>query len=171
MKVRNAMAGPTRVYSIGHSDHPVEAFIALLQQHKIQVLADVRSQPYSRWVPQFNREPLAEAVEAAGLRYVWLGDTLGGRPEDRSLYDGDNPRPNYDRMRESAAYLAGISDLLKLAGQATVAMMCSEGDYHQCHRTLLITPTLLDCGVRVIHILPDGRTVEAVREPEQLSLF
>ena len=164
------MTEPTG-YSIGHSDHAMDNFIALLKQHGIDVLVDVRSQPYSRWVSQFYREILVEAVEAAGLRYVWQGDTLGGRPQDRSLYDEENARPNYDRMRESAAYLAGIDDLLDLAGQATVAMMCSEGDYHHCHRRLLITPTHLDRGVRVIHILPDGRAIEAIKEPEQLTLF
>ncbi len=159
------------VYSIGHSDHDIDDFTALLDQHDIEILADVRSQPYSRWVPQFNRENLAGAVEAAGLRYVWLGDTLGGRPQDISLYESGSDRPDYDRMQETAEFQAGIDDLLELAGQATVAMMCSEGDYTQCHRTLLITPTLLDRDVRVLHILPDGRTVEAVEQPEQLSLF
>lgn len=159
------------VYSIGHSDHAIDDFIGLLKQHGIDVLVDVRSQPYSRWVPQFNRETLAEAVEAAGLRYVWLGDTLGGRPQDQSLYDKDDTRPNYDRVRESAVYQAGIDELVKLAGQAAVAMMCSEGDHRRCHRTLLITPTLLDRDICVIHILPDGHTVKAVKQPEQLSLF
>ena len=159
------------VYSIGHSDHVIDDFVALLKQHGIDALVDVRSQPYSRWVPQFNREALAEAVEAAGLRYVWRGDMLGGRPQDQSLFDGENARPNYDRMAERAEFQAGINQLLELAGQTTVAMMCSEGDYRRCHRTLLITPTLLDHEARVVHILPDGRTIEAVKEPEQLSLF
>ncbi len=159
------------LYSIGHSDHEIDAFIALLKQHDIDVLVDVRSQPYSRWVSQFNRESLVRAVEAAGLRYVWLGDALGGRPGDPSLYDEDRSLPDYDRLREHPAYQSGIDKLLAFADQATVAMMCSEGDYSKCHRTLLITPTLLDRGIRVVHILPDGRTAEAVKEPEQLSLF
>jgi uncharacterized protein (DUF488 family) len=159
------------VFSIGHSDHAIDDFIALLKRCDVGVLADVRSQPYSRWVPQFNRETLAEAVEGAGLCYVWLGDTLGGRPDDRALYDGDSARPNYDRVQATAAYQAGIDQLLELAEHATVAMMCSEGDYHHCHRTLLITPTLLDRNVHVVHILPDGHTVEAIKQPEQLSLF
>jgi uncharacterized protein (DUF488 family) len=160
------------VFSIGHSDHAIDDFVALLKQHGIDALVDVRSQPYSRWVPQFNREALAEAIEAAGLRYVWLGDMLGGRPQDQSLYDGEDARPDYDRMRKRADYQAGIEQLLELAGHAAAAaIMCSEGDYRHCHRTLLITPTLLDRETRVVHILPDGRTVEAIKEPEQLSLF
>jgi uncharacterized protein (DUF488 family) len=159
------------IYSIGHSDHTIEDFVALLQKHAVEGLADVRSQPYSRWVPQFNRETLQWEVEAAGLQYVWLGDTLGGRPPDRALYDSGSDRPNYDRMREDPTYLIGIDQLLALAGQSTVAMMCSEGDYAHCHRTLLITPTLLRRDVRVIHILPDGRTIEATEQPKQLALF
>lgn len=159
------------IFSIGHSDHETEDFIVLLKQHDVETLVDVRSEPYSRWVPQFNRENLAGTVEAAGLRYVWLGESLGGRPKDISLYDSGSERPDYDRMQETKDFQAGIDELLNLAEESTVAMMCSEGDYKQCHRTLLITPTLLDRDVQVLHILPDGRTVEAVREPEQLSLF
>lgn len=167
---RNYMSEVT-VYSIGHSHHAIDDFVALLEQHGVDILVDVRSQPYSRWVPHSNRESLEEAVEAAGLRYVWMGDALGGRPQDQALSGGENARPDYDRMAERADYQAGIEQLLELAGHATVAIMCSEGDYRNCHRTLLITPTLLDRNVRVVHILPDGRTVEAVKEPEQLSLF
>lgn len=161
----------TTIYSIGHSDHDVETFVALLERFGVEILVDVRSQPFSRWVSHFNREALAHAIQDAGLRYVWLGETLGGRPTDASLYDGESERPNYDRMRTTAEYLTGIDDLLALARQGTVAMMCSEGDYRRCHRTLLITPTLLDRDVRVVHVLPNGRTVEATQAPEQLSLF
>lgn len=164
------MSQPT-VHTIGHSDHDVEDLIALLASQGVEVLVDVRSQPYSRWVPQFNRESLEAAITGAGLRYVWQGDTLGGRPRDPALYDGDSARPDYARVRETADYQCGIDTLLALADASGVAIMCSEGDYRQCHRNLLITPTLLRRGVRVVHILPDGHTVEAEEEPEQLSLF
>lgn len=157
------------IYSIGHSDHEIDEFIELLERFDVEILADVRSQPYSRWVPQYNRETLVSSIEDAGLRYIWLGDSLGGRPEDDSLYEVD--RPNYERMRKTADYLAGIDDLLTLMQQGTVAMMCAEGDHRRCHRTLLITPTLRECDVSVVHIQRDGRTVEATDDPEQLSLF
>lgn len=159
------------IYTIGHSDHDVEELIALLESQGVDVLVDVRSQPYSRWVPQFNRESLEAAVTGTGLRYVWQGDTLGGRPRDPTLYEGDSARPDYARVRETEDYRRGVDDLLALAGDSVVAIMCSEGDYRQCHRSLLITPTLLRRDVRVVHILPDGRTVGAEEEPEQLSLF
>jgi uncharacterized protein (DUF488 family) len=164
---------PPIVYSIGHSDHEPEALIALLRQHGITTVVDVRSQPYSRWVPQANREVLAHALEEAGLTYVFMGDTLGGRPSDGSLYgaEGEAARPDYERMAATPAFQAGIEGLLELAGDGTVAMMCSEGDHRHCHRSLLITPSLLEQGARVIHIRPDGETVEARPEPKQLSLF
>jgi len=164
---------PPSVYSIGHSDHEPEVFIALLRRHGVTTVVDVRSQPYSRWVPQANREVLAHALEEAGLTYVFMGETLGGRPSDGSLYDaeGEAGSPDYERLAATPAFQAGIERLLELAGDGTVAMMCSEGDDRHCHRSLLITPSLLERGARVIHIRPDGETVEARPEPKQLSLF
>jgi uncharacterized protein (DUF488 family) len=162
---------PVTLHSIGHSDHCVETFLALLHQHHITTVVDVRSQPYSQWTPQFNRESFARDLQSAQLRYVFMGDALGGRPTDRSFYDPGEERPNYDRLKESPAFLVGIDQLLKLARREAVAFMCSEGDYHKCHRALLITPALLRRDVRVFHIQPDGSEVEAQLEFEQTSLL
>ena len=159
------------IHTIGHSDHDTAAFVALLRQHDITLVVDVRSQPYSRWTPQFNREILARDLEAAGMAYVYLGDTLGGRPSDPALYDPGQERPDYRRVEQTDAYQAGIDYLLDLARAGRVAVMCSEGDYHSCHRHLLITQTLLVRGARVLHIQPDGTTVEGKQIPQQLSLF
>jgi uncharacterized protein (DUF488 family) len=159
------------VYTVGHSDHPTDAFLSLLQQHEIALVADVRSQPYSQWAPQFNRETLARDLQAAGIRYAFLGDSLGGRPKDRKLYDPGQPYPNYERLAATAAYLGGIAQLLQLAATERVAILCSEGDYHHCHRGRLITPTLLARGVRVLHITPDGVLADATAEPKQLTLL
>ena len=158
------------IYSIGHSNHEAETLIALLRRHGVATLVDVRSQPYSRWVPQANRETLARALQAAGLAYVFMGDSLGGRPAAPSLHkpDGD---PDYERVAAAPAFQAGLERLLELARAGTVVMMCSEGDHTQCHRSKLITPQLLKRNARVIHIRPDGETVEARPEPKQLPLF
>jgi uncharacterized protein (DUF488 family) len=164
-------ANEITVYTIGHSDHTPEAFLLLLQQHAIALVADVRSQPYSQWVPQFNRENLARDLQAAGIRYAFLGDSLGGRPKDRRLYDPGQEHPDYERLASSPEYLAGIEQLLQLAAKERVAILCSEGDHHKCHRGLLITPTLLARGTRVLHIAPDGTLVDAQDEPKQLTLF
>ncbi|HNT75228.1 MAG TPA: DUF488 domain-containing protein [Anaerolineae bacterium] len=160
-----------QIYTIGHSDHSIEAFIELLHQHGITLLADVRSQPYSRWTPQFNREELAPALQKAGIAYQSMGDNLGGRPADRALYDPGEERPNYERLAETSTYQAGLARLLDLARGAQVAIMCSEGDFHHCHRHLLITQTLLARGVEVRHIQPDGATVAGEIIPKQLGLF
>jgi uncharacterized protein (DUF488 family) len=176
------------LYTIGHSDHTLEAFLALLQQAGIRTVVDVRSQPYSRWAAQFNRETLARALGKVGLTYVFMGDVLGGRPSDPSLYvTGEaQGRPDYARMAATPAFQAGLEQLIALAqgnaprkesaSQPPVTILCSEGDYHHCHRALLITPALLVRGVHVLHIVPDGRTEEATDEtppekPQQLSLF
>jgi hypothetical protein len=159
------------IYTIGHSDHELERFVELLQRHQIDTVVDVRSQPYSRWVPAFNREALQGGLQEAGLTYVFLGEALGGRPADPALYNGEGAVTDYDRIAAMPAYQAGLTALLRLADQASVVIMCSEADYHACHRSRLITPSLLARDVRVIHILPDGRTVDAGPEFTQLSLF
>jgi len=160
-----------QVYSIGHSDHTVEAFLDLLRRHGVTVLVDVRSHPYSKYVPHFNRERLSYELQAAGIRYVFLGEELGGRPSDRSLYLFGEDRPDYQLVRQTPEFLQGIQQLLDLAAKEPLAMMCSEGDYHKCHRAMLITPVLLEVGARVWHIEPDGTTVEAEPEPKQLSFL
>ena len=159
------------IHTIGHSDHTTETFVDLLRQHGITLVVDVRSQPYSRWTPQFNRETLARDLQDAGIVYQYLGDALGGRPADPDLYDPGQEHANYQRVEQTSAYQAGIDQLLDLAGTEQVAVMCSEGDHRRCHRHLLITQTLLGRGVRVLHIQPDGATVEGELIPQQLSLF
>jgi uncharacterized protein (DUF488 family) len=157
------------IRTIGHSDHTTKAFVDLLCQHDITLVADVRSQPYSRWAPQFNRETLERDLEEAGIGYVFLGDDLGGRPPDPELYrDGC---PDYGRIEQTEAYQRGMQGLLSKADTERVAIMCGEGDYQQCHRHLLITQTLLKRGIGVLHIKPDGRTVAGERTPKQLSFF
>jgi len=170
------------IYTIGHSDHTTAAFVDLLREHGVTVVVDVRSQPYSRWSHQFNREVLAHDLERADIVYRFMGDTLGGRPSDPAVYGsvldpevkGSGPgegRPDYGRVEQMDVYQAGIAELLELARGERIAVMCSEGDHRHCHRHLLITQTLLTRGVRVRHIQPDGRTVEGERIAQQLSFL
>ena len=152
-----------KLYTVGHSNHEADAFVALLHQHSIKVVVDVRSTPYSRYVPQANRENLARALETAGIAYRWMGDSLGGKP--------DGTVGDYDELRASPAFQQGVDRLLDLAAQDRTAIMCSEGDHRQCHRHKLITPVLLGRGARVLHIQREGNLVEGKQEPKQLSLF
>ena len=153
----------TTVYTIGHSNHESETFLALLQQHDVELLVDVRSSPYSRYVPQANRETLSRALGAANITYRWLGDRLGGKPEGVVA--------DYDELRASPAFQRGLSDLINLATEQRAAIMCAEGDHRHCHRYRLISPALVDQGVRVLHIQPDGSLVDEDKQPRQLSLF
>lgn len=159
------------LYTIGHSHHPIETFITLLRAQGITCLVDVRSQPYSRWSPQFNRETLTRSLSQAGLSYHWMGDMLGGRPADPSLYEAGQERPDYARLEQTPAYQKGIEQLIELAQHEPTAIMCSEGDHHQCHRFLLLTPTLTARGMWVQHIQPDGRIATEHPIAEQLTLF
>ena len=153
----------TAIYTIGHSNHEPNAFLALLRQHGIELLVDVRSSPYSRYVPQANRDTLARFVESAGIAYRWLGDQLGGKPTTGPV--------DYEELRANPHFEQGITDLLALAARQRTAIMCAEGDHRQCHRYKLITPVLVDQGVHVLHIQPDGTLVDEDREPKQLALF
>lgn len=159
------------IHTIGHANHETTALIDLLRRHEVSLVVDVRSQPYSQWASQFNRELLAHDLEAAGIAYRFMGDVLGGRPADPTLYDPGQERPDYARMAQTPTYQAGIDRLLDLARAERVVVMCGEGDHRQCHRHLLITQTLLQRGVRVLHIQPDGTGVEGEAVARQLSLF
>lgn len=151
------------VYTVGHSNHGADDFLRLLHLQDIELLVDVRSSPYSRYVPQANRETLARAMESAGIAYLWRGDRLGGKPEG-SVAD-------YDKLSRSLSFQQGIAELLALAAGKRTAIMCSEGDHRQCHRHKLITPALLDLDASVLHIQPDGNLVDEQKEPRQLTLF
>ena len=143
------------LYTIGHSNHDQEHFCTLLRQHRIDVLADVRSQPYSRFTPQFNAEELRAALAAHGIRYVYLGDQLGGRPRDPEHYD-EQGRALYHRMARSESFLQGIERLSSGTQKYRVAIMCSEEDPAVCHRFLLVSRVMADRGAEVQHIRGDG---------------
>ena len=162
-----------KLYTIGHGNVSTETFLALLQQHAIEVLIDTRSQPYSRFNPQFNRETLKQSVSAAGVAYAYMGNVIGGIPSDQKFYL-PNGKADYDLLEQTEFYQTGIARLLDLAAECRVALMCAEKDYHHCHRYNLITRTLVRRDVEVAHILHSGETVNssaAEFEPAQASLF
>jgi uncharacterized protein (DUF488 family) len=143
------------IFTIGHSNHTGEEFIALLHEHAIEVLVDVRSQPYSKYANHFNSRSLQEAVAAAGMRYLFLGRELGGRPEGAYFYD-DEGYVLYDRVAGSPLFLAGIERLQRGVEKYRVAIMCSEEDPAGCHRHLLVGRVLRARGVIVQHIRGDN---------------
>ena len=150
-----------RVYTIGHSSHPLEIFTALLKLHQIEIVADVRSTPHSAHAPQFNREVLPGALKAHGLRYVFLGDALGGRPADKAFYDGEG-FVRYDWLAASPDFLHGIERLMEGIRKYCVVLLCSEEYPRACHRRRLVGRVLREAGVHVLHIRHSGEV-----EPEE----
>jgi uncharacterized protein (DUF488 family) len=144
------------VYTIGHSNHPIERFLALLQQHEITAIADVRSTPYSRRNPQFNSKSLAAALEARSIAYVSLGKELGARSEDPSCYE--DGRVQYRRLAQTPLFNLGIERVMTGTERYRIALMCAEKEPLDCHRTLLVSRALETKGAAIIHILADGST-------------
>ena len=164
-----AAALPT-IFTIGHSNHDAETFLALLRQHRLETLVDVRSAPYSRYAPHFSRRALSAFLGDAGIRYVWAGSTLGGRPDDPTCYrDGVVRKGNVDyrAMARQAWYRQGVLQLMESAADGPIVVMCSEEDPRRCHRHHLIAHSLRDHGVSVLHIRRDG-ILETI-EPEETA--
>ena len=161
------------LFSIGHSNASLAGFIDLLRRHDIAVLVDTRSKPYSRYNTHFSREPLQQSLHEHGIEYVFLGQQLGGKPEDEAFYFPSG-KVDYALLGETEFYQAGLARLIELGAARRVAFMCAEADYKQCHRYWLITRTLVERGIEVQHILQAGGTVcsaAAEFEPAQPSLF
>lgn len=154
------------IYTIGHSHTAIERFVDLLRLHPIQVLIDTRSQPYSRYAPQFNRKSLQTSLQQAGITYLYLGDKLGGRPTEVQ-YRLPNGKVDYERLAEAPSYREGLAQLTHEAERHSLAIMCSEADYRKCHRYWLITRSLVHEGVEVQHILPSGGLIQT--RPEAFS--
>ena len=143
------------IFTIGHSNHSLGEFLALLSKHRVTAVADVRSAPWSRFNAHFNRDALAAALRARGIDYVHLGRELGGRPEDPALYDEDG-RVRYERVARTSIFRTGIARVVGGTAKHRIALMCAEKEPLHCHRTHLVARALDADGVEVVHILADG---------------
>jgi uncharacterized protein (DUF488 family) len=148
-------AAALRFFTVGHSSHAPEHLLSLLTTHRIGVVVDTRSSPYSRFAPHFDREALKEALTTAHIRYLWMGDVVGGRPRDESCYDAEG-RVLYSRVAAQEDFQAAIARLEKGAAEFRLALLCSEEDPAHCHRRLLVTRVLIERGATVVHIRGDG---------------
>jgi len=142
------------VFTIGHSNHSSEHFLALLQGAGITAIADVRSIPRSRRWPHFSRARIERWLADAGIAYVFLGAELGGRPDDPALLR--EGRPDYDLMAATPSFGAGLQRVLDGAARYRIALMCAEREPLDCHRFLLVSRHLRERGVCLRHILADG---------------
>jgi uncharacterized protein (DUF488 family) len=148
------MAHERVVFTIGHSTHPIERFVDLLRQHGVTAVADVRSVPYSRMQPQFNRETLMRALKEQGIAYVFLGKELGARSDNEACYE--NGRVLYRRLARTEAFRSGLERVRTDSKDHRIALMCAEREPLECHRTLLVGRELMTAGNSVVHIHADG---------------
>ncbi len=171
------------IFTIGYGNRKFGDFIRLLKQYRIEYLIDVRSQPFSRRHPDFSSKRLSQLVQNQGVRYVWMGEALGGRPKDPDCYTPDG-KVDYEKYATKDSYLEGIARLKNALEQhLNVVMMCSEAKPQECHRCKLIGETLRKQGISVFHIDENGKLKpqETVindlisdllpTKPDQLSLF
>ena len=145
------------LFTIGHSNHPIDHFVALLKGAGVTALADVRSQPFSRRSPWFSAGTLRERLATEGIAYVPMGDALGGRPRDPTLLrDGV---ADYAAMAATPEFRAGIDRVIEGTRRFRVCLMCAEREPLACHRCLLVAPAFAERGLRVGHVLADGSIV------------
>jgi len=163
-----------KIYTIGHSNHPAEVFVQLLKTHNIEVVADVRSRPYSRHLPHFNRDALTRLLQEADIHYLFLGRELGGKPQDLGKSLAGEAVWQYLRARPQ--FREGLARLLTEARESRVCVLCAEADPARCHRGQLLAPELAAQGAKIVHILPDGalaphKELPPSPQPSQKRLF
>jgi len=146
------------LFTIGHSNHPMERFRELLSQHNISAIADVRSSPYSQYAPQFNRDVMEVWLRNAGVEYIFMGRQLGARSSEESCYVGEQAK--YDLIAQSPIFKEGLERVLREIEKHTLTLMCSEADPLGCHRTILVCRELKRTAphLHIVHILADGAT-------------
>lgn len=156
-----------KIRTVGHSNHRWEYFEALIQKSGVQLIADVRSNPYSRRFPHFGSKRLINLLNGAGIDYRYFGDRLGGHPSSPDiLVDG---RVDYNRVAQTTLFQEGLQEVSSLAQEKRIALMCAEHDPLQCHRFALVSRHLAEKGVDISHIMRDGR-VEPQWETENRML-
>jgi len=157
------------IWTIGHSNHCAEKFIDLLKQNHITAVGDVRSHPYSRHNPQFNRETLRTDLKIHGIAYAFLGDELGPRSKYPSCYE--NGRVSYDAIAGTTDFQNGLERVKKGMKSFRIALMCSEKDPIMCHRMILVCRHLRSADIHIRHILEDGSTEDLCDAEKRLMLL
>jgi uncharacterized protein (DUF488 family) len=146
---------PDVVFTVGHGDGSFGDLQRRLAPHRVQMIVDVRSRPYSRHAPDFTRAELEQECAEAGIGYRWLGDRLGGLPDDPLLRTPEGTA-DHEAIAATTGFAAGVEEVLGLARTDRIALLCAEARPEGCHRTTLIAPELERRGAEVHHILPDG---------------
>jgi uncharacterized protein (DUF488 family) len=150
-----AMSSRLAIWTVGHSNHELDDFAQLVLHEQIEFLVDVRSYPYSRFASHFNRDEIEVAMRRRGVGYAFFGEELGGRPATDEHYD-DEGHALYGLMSKTETFELAVERLIEGAQRHRIALLCREGDPHDCHRRLLVGKVLTDRKVELRHILPDG---------------
>lgn len=155
------------VYTVGHSNHPIEEFLKLLVKHNINCICDVRSMPYSRFTEQYNRENIKEYLSEHNIKYLFFGEEFGARREEKSLLtDG---MVDFEKVAKNEKFIKGINRIEKgLEKGYRIALMCTEKEPIECHRTILVSRNLFLKGMVILHILSDGTAVYHEKIEEEL---
>jgi uncharacterized protein (DUF488 family) len=154
------------LFTVGHSTHSFEHFADLLARHRIEAICDVRSTPFSRRNPQFNRNALETRLREAGRSYVFLGRELGVRSADPDHYVGG--KVQYRSLAREPAFVGGLQRIRNGAGTLRIALMCAERDPIDCHRTILVCRALRAADLDIQHILADGSLESGSAAEERL---
>jgi uncharacterized protein (DUF488 family) len=157
------------IYTVGHSNTGMNKFIGTLNQNNIKTIIDVRSAPYSRYAPQFNKDNIKRELEKEGITYIFMGNVLGGKPEQFNDKVPDDAK--YREIKAQEGYRNGILRLIEIANTNKTAIMCSEENPGNCHRHLLITQSLIAKGAKVKHIRCDGTIEDAKKQAQTKLLF
>jgi uncharacterized protein (DUF488 family) len=156
-------------YSIGYGNRKIEELLEIVERWKIRYLLDIRSSPYSRYSPEFNKEALERACAENGIKYVFVGDQLGGRPQTDKCYDSEG-RVDYCELAKEPYFVEGVRRLeTAMTKDIDFVLMCSELRPEQCHRSKLIGKVLADHGIRLHHIDADGTLVEQTAVIERIT--
>ena len=163
-----AAGDPPTLHTVGQGARSLDELLGALEAHRIEYLLDVRSSPYSKFKPEFSREALKAALKARGIRYVFMGDALGGQPRDPDCYtDG---KVDYAKVRQQRFFQSGLERLRKAHAQRMrAALMCSEGRPEQCHRSKMIGEALAAAGIPIHHIDEDGQLLTQTQVMHRLS--
>ena len=154
------------LFTVGHSNLDFLQFVKLLKDRSVDLVIDVRSQPRSSRFPQFTQPGFDKMIEDAGMRYLFLGEELGGRPDDEDAYRQDGV-VNYRARRKSYAFRAGVERVLNELRHASCALLCAEEDPLECHRFLMICPELVRMGIRPLHIRKGSQSQSMTETQEE----
>ena len=155
------------IYTIGHSNYDTNQFITILQNYSIDIVVDIRSAPYSKYCPQFNKKTVEQVLNNGGIKYLFLGKELGARPDSPECYE--HYRVQFDKLKETELFKQGIERIKDSINNFIVTLMFSEKDPFNWHRTILVSRVLTGEGIEVRHILDENKTASQNEIEEQLQ--